>query len=98
MIVEPGIGPTIARGIGSLEVPLQKPLSIRETPIVLCDLRRREEEDLGLDIGHIDGAILYLGRGVSVLRRIGRLSVLMCKWAVQACSEMCTHRWHRLDV
>ena len=54
LVREPEIGATVTRGIRRLVAPLQHPERVRERPLVLRDLGRRKEEDLGRDVLRLD--------------------------------------------
>src|SRR6202007_1052224 len=51
VVEEPGVGAAVALGVDGLAVPLQYPLGVGETALLLRRSRRGNEEDLGLDVG-----------------------------------------------
>src|SRR5262249_54908482 len=51
VVEEPGVGAAVTQGIDGLAVPLEHPLRVGETALLLRRGRRGEEEDLGLDLG-----------------------------------------------
>ena len=62
LVGEPDVGAAVARRLGRLVVELQHALRVGEGALGLRHLGRREEEDLGLDVGRLDLAALDLRR------------------------------------
>src|SRR3989454_11556364 len=60
VVVEPGVRAAVARRVRRLEVPLQHALRVGVAAVVLGDLGRGEEEDLGLDVLDLRLAALHL--------------------------------------
>src|SRR2546425_7859299 len=61
LVGEPDVGTAIPGRLGRLEVSLEHALSVGERALRFRHLRRREEENLGLDVLDLDVAVLDLG-------------------------------------
>ena len=70
-MVEPRVGAAVPRRLGGEGVPLEHALRIREAAVVLGDLGRGEEEDLGLVIPDLDFAALHFRPEIPMRRRLG---------------------------
>src|SRR4030095_11720180 len=62
IVVEPGIGPAIARRLGGFVMKLQQALRVGEGALDLTNLGGGEEKDFGLDVRGLDLAVLDLRR------------------------------------
>src|SRR4029450_7013269 len=62
IVVEPGVGPAIARRLGGCVMEWQQALRVREGALDLTNLGGGEEKDFGLDVRGLDLAVLYLRR------------------------------------
>src|SRR2546430_7724833 len=71
VVVEPAVGAAVAGRLGGEGVPLQHPLRVGETAVVLGDLGRGEEEDLRLDVPDLHLAVFDLGAEIPVRGRLG---------------------------
>src|SRR2546422_521706 len=64
------VGAAVARRVRRLVMPLQHALSVGEATVVLGNLGRGEEEDLGLDVRDLHLAVLHLGAEIPVRRKL----------------------------
>src|SRR3989442_5827987 len=76
VVVEPGVGAAVPGRVDRFRVPLQHALRVGEAAVVLRDLRRREEEDLGLDVAAVYPAVLHLRRLIPITRGFSKPVVL----------------------